>query len=50
MSASWRSRPWAETRGLGVRVAAGFNLSNDKRGTLDAVLLICMSMHRHRCH
>jgi len=28
---------WAATRGLGVRVPATFNLSNDKRGTLDAV-------------
>lgn len=28
---------WAATRGLGVRVAATFNLGNDKRGTLDAV-------------
>ncbi len=27
---------WATTRGLGVRVPATFNLSNDKRGTLDA--------------
>ena len=27
---------WAATRGLGVRVAATFNLGNDKRGTLDA--------------
>lgn len=27
---------WAATRGLGVRVPATFNLSNDKRGTLDA--------------
>lgn len=35
---------WAETRGLGVRVAAGFNLSNDKRGTLDAVFA---HLHEH---
>jgi len=28
---------WASPRGLAVRVAATFNLSNDKRGTLDAV-------------
>jgi ferredoxin len=28
---------WIGTRGLGVRSAATFNLSNDKRGTLDAV-------------
>jgi ferredoxin len=31
------SPEWAATRGLGVRVAATFNLGNDKRGTLDAV-------------
>ena len=35
---------WAETRGLGVRVAASFNLSNDKRGTLDAVFA---HLHEH---
>ena len=28
---------WTSPRGLAVRVAATFNLSNDKRGTLDAV-------------
>ena len=28
---------WASARGLAVRVPATFNLSNDKRGTLDAV-------------
>ena len=28
---------WSAVRGLGVRVAATFNLGNDKRGTLDAV-------------
>ena len=28
---------WSSPRGLGVRVPATFNLSNDKRGTLDAV-------------
>ncbi len=28
---------WTSPRGLAVRIAATFNLSNDKRGTLDAV-------------
>ena len=28
---------WEASRGLGVRIPATFNLSNDKRGTLDAV-------------
>ncbi len=35
--ASLPSTLWAASRGLAVRVPATFNLSNDKRGTLDAV-------------